>query len=139
MKPECAHVYECPVSRQDAHARVGHHVQSERVESLEESQRSVQADLLPAFAQHDVDTLQNDARVLVRCACQPKTLISAQTQKKQQKHSAFSRLRQIFSQSEHGSMPRRGGEVTCVQRQQGFVQVGVEFQRVDIEHVACRR
>lgn len=58
-------MHERPVGRKDAHARVGHDVQSERVESLEEGQRSLQADLLPALAQHHVHTLQHDARVLV--------------------------------------------------------------------------
>lgn len=58
-------MYECPVSRQDAHTRVGHHVQSECVESLEEGQCSVQANLLPAFTQHHVHTLQHDACALV--------------------------------------------------------------------------
>lgn len=29
------------------------------------------------------------------------------------------------------------GDLTCVQRQQGFVQVAVELQRVDVEDVTC--
>lgn len=58
-------MYECSVSRQDAHTRVGHYVQSECVESLEEGQSSMQADLFPALAQHYVHTPQHDARVLV--------------------------------------------------------------------------
>lgn len=70
INTECSHVNECPVGCQDAHARVGHHMQGECVESLEEGQRSLQADLLPALAQHHVHTLQHDARVLVRRACQ---------------------------------------------------------------------
>lgn len=36
-------------------------------------------------------------------------------------------------------MHRRVGEVTCVQRKKGFVQVGVEFQWVDIENITCQR
>lgn len=63
-------MYERSVSRQGAHTRVGHQVQSEGVESLEESLRSVQADLLLALTQHHVHALQHDARVFVRHACQ---------------------------------------------------------------------
>lgn len=126
-------MYERPVSCQDAHTRVGHDVQSEHVESLEEGQRSVQADLFPALTQHHVHTLQHDACALIRRACRRQTSLDTKT------NSLLFSSSSAIPESDRWSAHGREGELTCVQPKQGFVQVGVEFQRVDIEHVACRR
>lgn len=72
-------MHQRPVGRQDAHTGVRQQVQTERAQSLQEALRPLQSHLLPAFGQHDVQTLQHDRRVLVRSSCSPSnTVISIQ-------------------------------------------------------------